>query len=163
MAIDVIARALASQGGGASGAVNSVNGKTGNVILDYTDVGATASVFITSTQNITVNGYSVPKLTDEQIISAYNSFIVGNEIIIVDKDGNMHFKVTQADIISDEVCISYVYFDLMILTYFVNNIVEFSITNPIGYSGYDSTKTQTLKNLNGQITWVTDTLSWKVE
>lgn len=40
--ISLLALILAKQGGGGSGAVDSVNGKTGEVVLDADDVGAVA-------------------------------------------------------------------------------------------------------------------------
>ena len=157
MAIDVIARALASKQSSETSFVNSVNGKTGDVVLNYHDVGATTSVIINALSNTTVNGYSVPKLTDEQVINAYNSVVAGKEVVISDKNGDMHFKVTQADVISDnEVFISFVYFDTMILTYITGEEIEYKTIDLSIFPGYDKTQTQTLKNINGIITWVTD-------
>ena len=69
----------------------------------------------------------------------------------------MHFKVTQADVISDnEVFISFVYFDIMILTYITGEEIEYKTIDLSIFPGYDTTKTQTLKNINGRIIWVTD-------
>lgn len=125
MAIDIIARGMAANSQGGGGAVNSVNGKTGDVTLVPSDLGASASIIISAESNTTINGYQVPLLTTENIQTIYNGIVAGNEVLVSDATDNMHFKVNQADTDGDDLFISFVYFDIMILQYDENGNITY--------------------------------------
>lgn len=70
-----------------------------------------------SSANVTAGGYSVPKLTADNVVNAYNSVIAGKAVIITDKDETMHAFVNQADSLNDEVSIGILYYSYALLTY----------------------------------------------
>lgn len=72
---------------------------------------------VTAEQNTEINGYQIPKLTEEQILEVYNTIVAGKPCVITDKDGKMHFIPTQGDAINDVISIQIVYFDVMLVTY----------------------------------------------
>lgn len=69
----------------------------------------------------TVAGFAVPKLTVEQVTTIYNTVVAGKGAIVTDKNEYAHFVVNQADVISDEVTISFQYYNSLLLTYSVEN------------------------------------------
>ena len=124
MAVDIIARGMAANasGGGSSDYDSltnkpSINGTELSGNKTSADLGLDSSILITAESNTTVNGYQVPSLTSEQIIEIYNGIVAGKEVVVVDATETMHFKVNQADSMSDEIFISFLYFDIMILQY----------------------------------------------
>lgn len=103
MAIDIIARGMAAN---ASGEINE-------------------PVIIRATVNTAINGYQVPLLTSENVQAIYNGIVAGKEVVVVDSTENMHFKVNQADRVSDDIFISFLYFDIMILEYDENENITY--------------------------------------
>lgn len=87
------------------GAINELNAK----VLE--------PIIINAESNTTVNGYQVPVLSAENIQAIYNGIVAGREVVVTDATENMHFKVNQANTVSDEIFISYAYFDVMLLQY----------------------------------------------
>lgn len=79
--------------------------------------GGGGGVTIIALNNKTVNGYSVPSLTDDQLLAIYNATVAGKSVTITDATGMMHFSGVTADMVSDEVFVSFLYFDKMILEY----------------------------------------------
>lgn len=77
------------------------------------------NLVIRSNANATVNGYVVPKLTVDQVINAYNTFVGGGLCIVTSADDNSHFAVNQADVISGEITIEFLYYNYMLLSYTV--------------------------------------------
>lgn len=75
---------------------------------------------IQASQNITHEGYSIPKLTSSQVTKAYNSLVSGHPITITDATGNYHLSVMQADALDGEPSISVIYLNVMLITYTVN-------------------------------------------
>lgn len=74
-------------------------------------------VIIEAATNKTVNGLQVPALTDDQLLAIYNATVAGKAVTITDATGMMHFSGVTADMVSDEVFVSFVYFDVMVLEY----------------------------------------------
>ena len=72
---------------------------------------------IESESDTTIEGYSVPNLTEEQIVAAYNAVIAGKVVIIASSDTHSHFVVNQADSLNDEPSIEVIYYSTMLLTY----------------------------------------------
>lgn len=84
-----------------------------------------SSVTITAANNTTINGYQVPSLTTEQVHEAYNAVMAGRAVTIIDATGSMAFQGINADVISNEVFVSFRYFDVMILDYDENGSIAF--------------------------------------
>lgn len=74
-------------------------------------------IIVTANTNVTVNGYQVPSLTTENVQAIYNGIVAGKEVVVVDATETMHFKINQADSVSGEVFISFLYYDIMLLEY----------------------------------------------
>lgn len=92
------------------------------------DIGGSGSqaVVIQADQNKTVNGYVVPQLTDEQITQIHNFLVSGTSVVVADATGNMHFGGLNTDVISDEIYISFRYFDKMVLEYTMGNVTTYA-------------------------------------
>jgi len=101
MAIDDIARAMANK---------AISPNEYSVIV-YAENNTTAGS----------GGWEVPDLTANQILSLYNGVVQGKNCIVTDKDGKMHFVVTQADLVGDSINIGVMYFDTMYMTYVLTN------------------------------------------
>ena len=69
----------------------------------------------------TVGGFAVPKLTVEQVTTIYNAVVAGKGAIVTDENEYAHFVVNQADVISDELTISFLYYNSLLLTYSIEN------------------------------------------
>lgn len=82
-------------------------------------------IIIEASTNKTVNGLQVPSLTDEQLLAIYNATVAGKAVTITDATGKMHFTGVTADMISDEVFVSFVYFDKMVLEYGEGNATTY--------------------------------------
>lgn len=95
--------------------------------------GGEGGVLIQANNNTTINGHSVPQLTSEQIVQAYNGLVAGKAVVITDANGLMHFAVDQADTISDEIYITFNYFDIMILDYNEDGTITFKETASKAY------------------------------
>lgn len=72
------------------------------------------------TTNTTVGGYSVPELTDEQIVTIHNEFVKGKSVIIQDAN-DVYYQILQSDVINDEIQVQILYFDTLIVTYTLDN------------------------------------------
>lgn len=90
------------------------------IISAIEEIALSKTEMIHSESNVTVNGYAVPSLTVEQVMSAYNAIVAGRACIIVDKDDGTHCFVTQADKTGADFAINYLYFNLMLITYEVD-------------------------------------------
>lgn len=82
-------------------------------------------IIVEASTNKTVNGLQVPSLTDEQLLAIYNATVAGKSVTITDATGKMHFTGVTADMISDEVFVSFVYFDKMVLEYGEGNATTY--------------------------------------
>lgn len=82
-------------------------------------------VIIEAATNKTINGLQVPALTDEQLLAIYNATVAGKAVTITDATGMMHFSGVTADMVSDEVFVSFVYFDVMVLEYGEGDVTTF--------------------------------------
>lgn len=82
-------------------------------------------IIVEASTNKTVNGLQVPSLTDEQLLAIYNATVAGKAVTITDATGKMHFTGVTADMISDEVFVSFVYFDKMVLEYGEGNATTY--------------------------------------
>lgn len=129
---------------GGSGNVTSVNGKTGTVVLNASDLLATNAQtiqqnleridgelerieeetqkksIIESESDTTIGGVSVPALTVEQIQSVYNKIVAGDTVVISSHDGTRHIVPLLADSLSGHIAIHFAYYTLMI-TYWIEN------------------------------------------
>lgn len=76
-----------------------------------------AALLIASASDITVEGYSVPNLTAEQITEAYNAIVRGRGCIIVDHNDVGHFFVNQADSLNDDITVEILYYSYMLVSY----------------------------------------------
>lgn len=74
-------------------------------------------IIVEAAANKTVNGLIVPDLSDDQLHAIYNATLAGKSVTITDATGMMHFTGVTADTVSDEVFVSFVYFDKMVLEY----------------------------------------------
>lgn len=123
---------------GVAGSVSSVNGKVGAVVLKgsdiemedgnentiaeevgqiKTDIGELESVIIGSSASETILGYVVPKLTNDEIIQAYNGIVAGKNVYIVDSLDTLCMSVYSANNISGDAVINAIFNDKLILTY----------------------------------------------
>lgn len=68
-----------------------------------------------------VNGHVVPVLTAEEVTKAYNAIVAGRHCTITDAPGTGHFTVLQGDLIGGEPCISFLYYSVMILYYYIED------------------------------------------
>lgn len=75
------------------------------------------SLNIKAESNTTVSGYSVPNLTVDDVLRAYNTIVSGGVCVISDSTDNSHFVVNQADTVGDEISIEIIYFNYMLVTY----------------------------------------------
>lgn len=87
---------------------------------------------ITATSNKTVNGLQVPSLTDAQLHQIYNATVQGVAVTITDATGKMHFSGVTADSVSNDIFVSFLYFDKMVLEYGEGDVTTFK---EIGSSG----------------------------
>lgn len=73
---------------------------------------------IHATSSMTVMGYSVPQLTEEQTDTIYNAYVAGKNVIISSQDGNHHYHVINVDGSDvDNITAKVMYEDKLILTY----------------------------------------------
>lgn len=84
---------------------------------------ATHSSIVSAENNTTVSGYQVPQLTSDQIVRIYNDIVAGKNVIIVDATDMMHFQGINADVISNELFISFRYFGNLVLEYSENGTI----------------------------------------
>lgn len=77
--------------------------------------------------NTEVNGYQIPQLTEEQILSIYNAVVTGRIVVISDKNDMMHFVVNQVDSVSDSICVCVMYFDIMVLSYHDDGTIDYKL------------------------------------
>lgn len=101
--------------------------KPGIPVPAWDDEDVTRGLVIYAEANTTVNGYSVPELTGDQITEAYNSVIVGRPVTIVDADEHYYLTVDQVDSINDEITLVALYFDVMILTYHDDETITYKV------------------------------------
>lgn len=76
-----------------------------------------AALMVGSESDITVEGYSVPALTAEQVTAAYNAVVAGRGCIVVDKDDIGHFFVNQADSLNGDITIEILFYSYMLVAY----------------------------------------------
>lgn len=88
--------------------------------------GGDSGTVITVENNITVNNYRVPQLTAEQVQEAYNAVATGKSVTIIDATETMLFSGINADVVSNEIFISFRYFDKMFLEYDENGIINYT-------------------------------------
>lgn len=75
--------------------------------------------------NTAVNGYQVPVLSTEQVHAIYNAIISGKSVSIIDATEMMAFQGINTDVISEEIFVSFRYFDKMILEYSENGDITY--------------------------------------
>lgn len=96
---------------------NNVTYRYNETTSEYESLGGVGGMVVEASTNKTVNGYQVPSLTDEQLLAIYNATVAGKAVTITDATGMMHFSGVTADMVSDEVYITFMYFNTMILEY----------------------------------------------
>lgn len=73
---------------------------------------------IHATTTMNVMGYNIPRLTEEQTTTIYNSYIAGKNVIISSADGKHHYHVISVDGSDvDNMTAKILYEDKLILTY----------------------------------------------
>lgn len=124
---------------GDGNSVASVNGKTGTVVLDATDVGALAS----TTTAGDIGG--VAQLSTMPTAAAGNLSSIVQFVGATDTYTNGYFYKCVSDE-QEEPTYSWTRID-----------VQPAVASVLAtITGYDATKTQTLKHISGVLTWVTD-------
>lgn len=88
--------------------------------------GGESGKVVTAETNTTVNGYQVPQLTAEQIQVVYNTAVSGKSITIIDATETMIFQGINADVVSDDIFVSFRYFDKMFLEYDENGTITYT-------------------------------------
>lgn len=68
-----------------------------------------------------VGGFAVPQITVEQFMNLYNAVVGGRDSVLVDKNNLCHYVINQADAVGDSLNIGFNYFDVMYLTYVLEN------------------------------------------
>lgn len=76
------------------------------------------AIIIEADSHTTIEGYAVPVLTDDQILSAYNGVVAGRNVFIVDDLGFITTQVLDASDIESEPSIRLIFTNVMILTYY---------------------------------------------
>lgn len=92
-------------------------------------------VVIVADENQIVNGYQVPKMTSNDVTRAYNAVVAATPCTVTDATENQHFAVNQADTVSDEICVSVLYYDKMLLTYTLSGATVTTDYTEIGGDG----------------------------
>lgn len=130
-------------GGGGSASWGHIAGTITNQtdLVNYVAEHGFTPTFIQASGSKTVNGYSVPQFTDDEIQEIYNAVVAGKPVVIVDEDETMFFTGVNADVVSEDVFISFRYFDKMILEYGESNVTNFSVIDNNIVSYYNPTNT----------------------
>lgn len=89
-------------------------------------------IVVTADTNTTVNGYQVPALSAEQIQEIYNAVVAGKSVSVVDATEKMYFQGVDADVISNEVFVSFRYFNVMLLEYAEDGSINFTEIDSTG-------------------------------
>lgn len=92
------------------------------------DISYNHNINIHATSNITVNSFQVPNLTQEQVTTAYNTVVAGNNCVISDATDTYHMCVNQADSLNGLLTIELLYFSTMLLIYTINENDEVEIS-----------------------------------
>lgn len=79
--------------------------------------GVKSGIVIEADTNTTVGAYQAPKLTVDQVTTAYNAVVAAIPCTITDALGKQHFVVNQADTVGDVISIVILYYMEMIITY----------------------------------------------
>lgn len=124
--------------------------------FDSNNIGKASSVFhpvtITAASTMTVDGYVIPKLTVDDIVTAYNTVVSGNTCVVSDPSGNMHFTVNQADAIGEDINIEISYFGSRVITYLVEGSTVITTMSGVAHSvPYASGTTPTADEFNALI------------
>lgn len=110
---------------GTSGFDNSSNAvlyKTSQMVKDdvYTKDEVdllTSGIVVHAAQNQTLYGYSVPKLTANDVTKCYNAVRAGKSCTVIDTNENCFYVVKQADVVAGDTVICFDYFDVMTIEY----------------------------------------------
>lgn len=76
---------------------------------------------VQSVGNVTVEGISVPSLSEGQVIAIHNAIVNKQMAIVNSVDGTGHFVVNQADSLNNEISVEFVYYATALVTYTVDN------------------------------------------
>lgn len=107
------------------------------------DLGINSTVQVEVSGTSTVEGYTVPNPTAEEMTAIYNSVVAGNNVQIVDSN-DVYYQVLQADSVDDAINIEALYFGELALLYTLeNNTVTITgkklggggLPDPTGHAG----------------------------
>lgn len=111
-----------------------INGVTlsGNKTSD--DLGIKDTVQISVAGTTTVEGYSVPNPTDEEVTAIYNAVVAGNSVQVVDVN-DVYYQVLQVDSVDGAINIELLHFGELSLLYTLENDTVTVTGKKIGGSG----------------------------
>lgn len=88
--------------------------------MEEVSAGGASVVQISVTGTTTVEGYSVPNPTDEEVTAIYNAVVAGNSVQIVDVN-DVYYQVLQADSVDGAINVELLYFGELSLLYTLEN------------------------------------------
>lgn len=74
-------------------------------------------IYVNSVNNITVEGISVPELSEGQVVAIYNAIVNKQMVIVKSVDNSGHFVITQADALNGEISVVLIYYASALITY----------------------------------------------
>lgn len=86
-------------------------------VEQWNEVALPKAKIITSSGNVTVKGLAVPRLTAEEVTTAFNAIMTGQPVMIVATEGDAAFFIKQADTDGDSLFLELVFYDDMVVTY----------------------------------------------
>lgn len=114
-----------------------INGVTLSGNKTSAALGIKDTVQISVAGTTTVEGYSVPNPTDEEVTAIYNAVVAGNSVQVVDMN-DVYYQVLQADSVDGAINIELLYFGELSLLYTLENDTVTVTGKKIGGSGLPS-------------------------
>lgn len=90
-------------------------GKLPEILENIVDM--VAPIFIQATEHVTAQGYSIPRLSIEQLQEAYNGVVAGKSVNIISDSNMCHFRVLQADSLGGEICVNFSFYNTALVEY----------------------------------------------
>lgn len=90
-------------------------GKLPEILENIVDM--VAPIFINATDHVSVQGYTIPRLSIEQLQEAYNGVVAGKSVNIISDSNMCHFRVLQADSLGGEICVNFSFYNTALVEY----------------------------------------------
>lgn len=74
-------------------------------------------IYVNSVRNVTVEGISVPELSEGQVLAIYNAIVNKQMVVVKSVDNSGHFVITQADALNGEISVVLIYYASALITY----------------------------------------------